>query len=161
MAKPQIPADWHPATCAVDEPNKVVWKQGSCAVAMGLRGKKESLIPGYTIQLCTGEELVGVRQKIENEAKRLADTSLPKKFQDIAVNCIVAVAIGGPLGLFLFGGQGPDCDLDRPGITDGLHKVCWEAKREADKKFSQRSGVLMLAIAGGLTWRSLKRKKES
>ena len=73
MSNPQIPTDWPSETYAVDEPNKVVWKQGSHAVAMGLEGQKETLIPGYTIQLCTDQELVGVRHRIKVEAKRLAE----------------------------------------------------------------------------------------
>ena len=61
----QLPTDWHPSTYAIDEFNKVIWKQGSYAVAMGLKGKKETLIPGYVIQLCTREELVGIRHRIK------------------------------------------------------------------------------------------------
>ena len=56
MAKPQIPADWHPATYAVDEPNKVVWRQGSYAVAMGLKGKQLDSYPWLR------DPLVHVRQ---------------------------------------------------------------------------------------------------
>ena len=67
----QIPSDWHPETYAVDEFNKVVWKQGGHAVAMGLAGKTDTLIPGYTIALCTREELRGVRHRIKaDEARR-------------------------------------------------------------------------------------------
>lgn len=67
----QIPSDWHPETYAVDEFNKVVWKQGGHAVAMGLRGKTDTLIPGYVISLCTREELVGIRHRIKaDEARR-------------------------------------------------------------------------------------------
>ena len=40
MTNPQIPTDWNPLTYAVDEHNKVVWKQGSHAVAMGLAGEQ-------------------------------------------------------------------------------------------------------------------------
>ena len=70
MTQPQIPADWHRETYAVDRFKKVVWKQGSFAVAMGLKGKKETLIPGYVIKLCRGEELVGIRERIaEKEAE--------------------------------------------------------------------------------------------
>ena len=69
MAEPQIPADWHPATYVVDEPNKVVWRGGSYAVAMGLKGKSATLIPGYTIKLCRAEELVSLRQEIEARAE--------------------------------------------------------------------------------------------
>ena len=46
MTNPQIPTDWHPLTYAVDEHNKVVWKQSSHAVAMGLAGNKDTLISG-------------------------------------------------------------------------------------------------------------------
>ena len=64
MTNPQIPTNWNPLTYAVDEHNKVVWKQGSHAVAMGLTGKKDTLIPGYKIYLCTSEELPAVRHRI-------------------------------------------------------------------------------------------------
>ena len=64
MTNPQIPTDWNPLTYAVDEHNKVVWKQGSHAVAMGLAGKKDTLIPGYKVYLCTSAELPAVRHRI-------------------------------------------------------------------------------------------------
>ena len=69
MAEPQIPTDWHPATYVVDEPNKVVWRGGSHAVAMGIKGKSATLIPGYTIRLCRPEKLVSLRQEIEARAE--------------------------------------------------------------------------------------------
>ena len=38
---------------------------------MGLRGKTDTLIPGYVISLCTREELVGIRHRIKaDEARR-------------------------------------------------------------------------------------------
>ena len=67
MTKPQIPTGWHPLTYAVDEHNKVVWKQGSHAVAMGLAGRKDTLIPGYRICLSTSNELPAVRYRIKVE----------------------------------------------------------------------------------------------
>ena len=72
----QIPSDWHPETYAVDEFNKVVWKQGGHAVAMGLAGKTDTLIPGYTIALCTSEELRGVRHRIRVEAEKRLDDEI-------------------------------------------------------------------------------------
>lgn len=84
MTYPQIPIDWHPSTCAIDEFNKVVWKQGSYAVAMGLKGKKETLIPGYTIQLCTHDELIGIRHRINvEEAKRDEEPFTPEEEEEL------------------------------------------------------------------------------
>ena len=77
MAEPQIPDDWHPATYAVDKPNKVVWKQGGYAVAMGLKGKHSTLIPGYEIRLCTTDELERMRRLAEPKAA--ADTNTIQK----------------------------------------------------------------------------------
>lgn len=65
MTEPQVPTDWNPATYAVDEYDKVVWKQSNHAVAMGLRTKRETLIPGYKIYLCTSEELPAIRNRIK------------------------------------------------------------------------------------------------
>ena len=59
--------------------NKVVWKQGSYAVAMGLKGKKETLIPGYVIQLCTREELVGIHHRIKVEEAKRDDATVHRK----------------------------------------------------------------------------------
>ena len=84
MTQPQIPSHWHPETYAIDEFNKVVWKQGSYAVAMGLKGKKETLIPGYVIQLCTREELVGIRHRIKvEEAKRDEEPFTPEEEEEL------------------------------------------------------------------------------
>ena len=80
----QLPSDWHPSTYAIDEFSKVVWKQGSYAVAMGLKGKKETLIPGYVIQLCTREELVGIRHRIKvEEAKRDEEPFTPEEEEEL------------------------------------------------------------------------------
>ena len=76
MANPLIPIDWHPETYAVDKFNKVVWKQGSHAVAMWLADKKESLIPGYTIKLCQREDLAGSRREIAEEAEKRLDDEI-------------------------------------------------------------------------------------
>ena len=84
MAKPQIPADWHPATYAVDELNKVVWKQGGYAVAMGLKGKHSTLIPGYEIRLCTTDELERMRRPAEPKAEADAKT-IQKGFWGVAL----------------------------------------------------------------------------
>ena len=46
---------------------------------MELDGHKETLIPGYSIQLCTDQELVGVRHRIKVEAKRLAEKALAEE----------------------------------------------------------------------------------
>ena len=84
MIYPQIPNDWHPETYAIDEFNKVVWKQGSYAVAMGLKGKKETLIPGYTIQLCTHDELIGIHHRIKvEEAKRDEEPFTPEEEEEL------------------------------------------------------------------------------
>ena len=73
MANPQIPDGWHPESYTVDEFSKVVWKQGGHAVAMGLKGKQKTLIPGYIIALCTGEELRGVRHRIKIDTVKRED----------------------------------------------------------------------------------------
>ncbi len=71
MTRPQIPTHWHPDTYAVDEINKVIWKQGSHALALNIKHNGQP-VPGYTTSLCTAEELVGVRHRINLEkAKRV------------------------------------------------------------------------------------------
>ena len=96
MAEPQIPTHWHPATYVVDKPNKVVWKQGSYAVAMGLKGKAETLIPGYTINLCTAEELVNLRREIE--AKAEADSKkIQKAFWSVVLLLLEFIRANGKL----------------------------------------------------------------
>ena len=158
MTHPQIPVDWHPETYAVDEPNKVVWKKGSHAFAMSLNGgKAKTLIPGYTIQLCTEEELVGIRDRIKAKTSKPASNAVLEDLQDIAFNCLAAIVIGGPLGLFLFG-TGPSVSCDIPGLPDSAHQLCWEQAKARDKWFATRTGVLMVAIAAGLTWRDIKKK---
>lgn len=76
MSKPKIPSEWNPLTYAVDEHNKVVWKQGSYAVAMGLAGKEETLIPGYKVYLCTSAELPAVRHRIKVEQEQRDEREL-------------------------------------------------------------------------------------
>lgn len=62
----------------------MVWKQGSYAVAMGLKGKKETLIPGCVIQLCTRKELVGIRNRIKvEEARRDSEFFTPEEEQEL------------------------------------------------------------------------------
>ena len=64
---------------ATDELNKMVREQGSYAVVMGLNGKRETLIHGYTIALCTREDLIGIRHRIKvEEAKRAEEPFTPE-----------------------------------------------------------------------------------
>ena len=82
MTQPQISTDWLPETYAVDEFNKVVWKQGGHAVAMGLAGKTDTLIPGYVISLCTREELVGIRHRIKADETRRDEEPFTKEEEE-------------------------------------------------------------------------------
>ena len=89
MTNQQIPTGWDPLTYAVDEHNKVVWKQGSHAVAMGLAGKQDTLIPGYKVWLCTQGELLAIRHRIKVQERQLVDEHLER-------SCDKATAISRP-----------------------------------------------------------------
>lgn len=69
MTKPQIPTHWDPDTYAVYEFNKVIWKEGSHALALHIKHNGQP-VPGYTTSLCTAEELVGVRHRIKFDAAK-------------------------------------------------------------------------------------------
>ena len=73
-----------------------------------------------------------------------------KFLQRVAESALIALAIGGPLSLVLFGGRGPKCDLDNPRLTDAQHELCWNQKKKADKEFSDRAGALMVGLFSGL-----------
>ena len=119
MAEPQIPTHWHSATYVVDKPNKVVWKQGSYAVAMGLKGKAETLIPGYTINLCTAEELVNLRREIE--AKAEADSKkIQKAFWSVVLLLLEFIRANGKLLLAGSSGFGAAWGLFKSGTFGGM-----------------------------------------
>ena len=83
MTKPQIPSHWHPSTYAVDRFNKVIWKQGSHALALHIKHNGQP-VPGYTTSLCTREELVEVRHRIwVEEAKRDEEPFTPEEEEEL------------------------------------------------------------------------------
>ena len=119
MAEPQIPDDWHPATYAVDEPNKVVWKQGGYAVAMGLKGKHSTLIPGYEIRLCTTDELERMRRPAEPKAEADAKT-IQKGFWGVSLWLLEFIRANGKLLLAGSSGFGAAWGLFKSGTFGGM-----------------------------------------
>ena len=64
---------------ATDELNKMFCEQGSYSIVMDLNGKRETIIHGYTIALCTREDLIGIRHRIKvDEAKRAKEPLTPE-----------------------------------------------------------------------------------
>ena len=63
------PAPWDESQYCIDEENKIFWLLGSWSRAMALAhkpGHAES-VPGYTIKLCTKDELENIRKEINDE----------------------------------------------------------------------------------------------
>ena len=79
MTSPQIPSHWHSETYAIDKFNKVIWKQGSHALALDIKHNGQP-VPGYTTSLCTPEELVGVRHRIKVDAAKRNESPFDEPF---------------------------------------------------------------------------------
>ena len=52
---PRIP--WNKSEYVLDEKDKTVWLRGSFMRAMALRNKRDTIVPGYQIKLCSHTEL--------------------------------------------------------------------------------------------------------
>lgn len=59
MPKNEIP--WHKDDYYVDEDAKVIWLSGSFMRAMALRGKRETIVPGYEIKLAQHSYIQGLK----------------------------------------------------------------------------------------------------
>ena len=65
--KPKVP--YPVCEYYIDEENKVIWLIGSFMRAMCLRGRREDLVPGYTIKLAVASYINELKVKHYDQAK--------------------------------------------------------------------------------------------
>ena len=56
---------WNKTEYIINEEEKVVWLRGSFMRAMALRDRRDTIVPGYQVKLCTSKEL----EKMKNAEK--------------------------------------------------------------------------------------------
>ena len=65
--KPSIP--WHESDYYLDEENKIIWLMGSFMRAMALKGKRDTIVPGYEIKLAQYAYIQGLKANEDTRKK--------------------------------------------------------------------------------------------